>query len=49
VKNEEGHRLLTVNAAPYATGFYHRIGFVDTGKLQMNDGIYFTPMEMSIR
>jgi ribosomal protein S18 acetylase RimI-like enzyme len=49
VKNEEGHRVLTVDAAPYATGFYHRIGFVDTGILQMNDGIYFTPMEMSIR
>jgi GNAT superfamily N-acetyltransferase len=49
VKTEEGRRILTVNAAPYATGFYHRIGFVDTGRLQMNDGIYFTPMEMSIR
>jgi ribosomal protein S18 acetylase RimI-like enzyme len=49
VKTEEGHRILTVNSAPYATGFYHRLGFVDTGLLQMNDGIYFTPMEMSIR
>lgn len=48
VKTEEGHHLLTVNSAPYATGFYHRIGFVDTGKMQMSDGIYFTPMEMSI-
>jgi GNAT superfamily N-acetyltransferase len=49
VKTEEGHRMLTVNAAPYAIGFYHRIGFVDTGRLQMSDGIYYTPMEMSIR
>jgi GNAT superfamily N-acetyltransferase len=49
VKTEEGHRLLTVNSAPYATGFYHRMGFVDTGTLQMNDGIYYTPMEMSIK
>jgi GNAT superfamily N-acetyltransferase len=49
VKNEEGHRILTVNSAPYATEFYHRIGFVDTGMLQINDGIYYTPMEMSIK
>jgi ribosomal protein S18 acetylase RimI-like enzyme len=49
VKTEEGHGSLTVNSAPYAIGFYHRLGFVDTGELQMNDGIYYTPMEMSIK
>jgi predicted GNAT family N-acyltransferase len=49
VKNEEGHRMLTVNAAPYAVGFYHKIGFVDTGTEQLSDGIYYTPMEISIR
>jgi GNAT superfamily N-acetyltransferase len=49
VKNEEGHRILTVNAAPYAVGFYHKLGFVDTGKEQLSDGIYYTPMEISIR
>jgi predicted GNAT family N-acyltransferase len=49
VKNEEGHKMLTVNAAPYAVGFYHKLGFVDTGTEQLSDGIYYTPMEISIR
>lgn len=49
VLREEGHQRITVNAAPYATGFYHRMGFVDTGREQYNDGIRFTPMERSIR
>ena len=48
VLNEEGHRLITVNAAPYATGFYHRVGFIDTDTEQTNDGIRYTPMERSI-
>ncbi len=48
VKNEEGHHAITVNAAPYAVGFYHRIGFVDTDRMQLNDGILYTPMELSI-
>jgi GNAT superfamily N-acetyltransferase len=48
VHNEEGHHMLTVNAAPYATGFYHRIGFVDTGTVQESDGITYTPMVRSI-
>ncbi len=49
VLNEEGHRNITVNAAPYATGFYHRIGFVDTDSEQTSDGIRYTPMERSIK
>lgn len=38
-----GYRL-TVNASPYAVGFYHRVGFVDTNIQQIKDGICFTPM-----
>lgn len=38
-----GYRL-TVNASPYAVGFYHKIGFVDTGTEQTKDGIRYTPM-----
>lgn len=45
---EEGHGSITVNAAPYATGFYHRLGFVDTGAEQASDGIRYTPMQRSI-
>ncbi len=35
---------LTVNASPYAVGFYHKIGFVDTDIEQKKDGIRYTPM-----
>ncbi|MEE0919600.1 MAG: GNAT family N-acetyltransferase [Lachnospiraceae bacterium] len=46
VKQEEGYNFITVNAAPYATGFYHKLGFKDTGKEQINDGITYTPMKL---
>ena len=39
---------LTVNAAPYAVEFYHRIGFRDLGEATTRDGITFTPMKMDI-
>lgn len=45
VRLEEGHDYITVNAAPYAIGFYHHVGFVDTDVEQFNEGIRFTPME----
>ena len=38
-----GYRL-TVYSSPYAVGFYHRIGFVDTNLEQKKDGIRYTPM-----
>ena len=40
--------LLTVNSAPFAIDFYHKIGFKDTGKEQIVDGIKFLPMQLSI-
>jgi GNAT superfamily N-acetyltransferase len=49
VLTEEGHSDITVNSAPYATGFYHRIGFVDTGMEQVSDGIRYTPMKRCIK
>lgn len=45
---EEGITRMTVNAAPYAIGFYHRVGFMDTDMEQENDGIRYTPMEYYI-
>ncbi len=48
VLTEEGHDSITVDAAPYATGFYHRMGFVDTDVEQASDGIRYTPMRRSI-
>ena len=49
VLKEEGHNKLTVNAAPYATGFYHKLGFYDTDKVQTSEGITYTPMELIIQ
>lgn len=37
---------ITVNSSPYAVGFYHNLGFVDTALEQANDGIRYTPMEL---
>ena len=48
VLGEEGHHHITVNAAPYAIGFYHRVGFVDTDVEQVNDGITYTPMKRDL-
>ena len=47
VKNKlkEEYKNITVNAAPYAVGFYHRYGFIDTGLEQEQTGIKYTPME----
>ena len=36
---------ITVHSSPYAVGFYHKYGFVDTDKVQMNSGIIYTPMK----
>ena len=43
-----GIRRVTVNAAPYAVGFYHKLGFRDLGEETMKDGIIFTPMEKEL-
>lgn len=41
---DKGEDHVTVNAAPYGIGFYHKLGFTDTGEEQSADGIRFTPM-----
>ena len=46
IKTEAGLEVLTVNASPYAVGFYHKLGFIDTGLLSEADGITYTPMEL---
>lgn len=38
----------TVNAAPYAVGFYHKYGFYDTGREREQDGVIYTPMRYGI-
>jgi GNAT superfamily N-acetyltransferase len=44
----EGITHVTVNASPYAVGFYHRIGFIDVKEEIEKDGIRFTPMRMEL-
>lgn len=39
---------ITVNAAPYAVKFYHKVGFIDKGLQVTTDGITYTPMELMI-
>lgn len=36
---------MTVNSSPYAVPVYHRLGFADTDKEQVMNGIRFTPMK----
>lgn len=43
---EEGRRRITVDSSPYAVGFYHRVGFTDTGAAQTSQGVTYTPMEL---
>ena len=48
VKTEMGKERITVNASPYGTDFYHRIGFMDLGPMTQKDGIIYTPMEYKL-
>ncbi len=45
---EEGVEKLTVNASPYAVGFYHKKGFKDISGETLADGIRYTPMELEL-
>lgn len=45
VRGTSGCRRLTVNASPYGTAFYHRLGFRDLESERRQNGIIFTPME----
>ena len=48
IKREYQEERITVNAAPYAVGFYHQIGFEDVAPQLSRDGIIYTPMEKKI-
>mgnify|MGYP001056338891 FL=1 len=45
LKEESGCRRVTVFAAPFGIGFYHRMGFADLGPQMAKQGIIYTPME----
>ncbi len=41
---DEGQDMITIDAAPYAVDFYHRLGFGDTASEKRAEGIRYTPM-----
>ncbi len=43
---EKKTESITVNASPYAVGFYQKQGFCKLGEEMTADGIRFTPMKM---
>ena len=46
LKREADVRRVTVNAAPFSIGFYHKLGFTDLQPEQLSSGIRYTPMEL---
>lgn len=46
---EVGKDSTTVNSSPYAVGFYHKLGFVDTDVELTKDGIRYTPMTCTLK
>lgn len=44
VVNNSSADKITVNSSPYAVEVYHHLGFVDTAKEQVTDGMRYTPM-----
>ncbi len=49
LKTELGIHRVTVNAAPFGTGFYRRLGFRDLQPEQTSSGIRYTPMELLLK
>jgi len=45
----EGCVQLTVNAAPYAIGFYEKLGFIKTDDMKTADGITYLPMRCMVK
>lgn len=45
IKSITKEDIITVNSSPYAIEFYHKLGFADTDKEKLIDGIKFTPMK----
>lgn len=48
LKASNTKKFVTVNAAPNATEFYHKLGFFDLSGLTEKDGIIYTSMQRNI-
>ena len=46
---QRGGGSLSVNATPFALDFYHGLGFTDTDKEQVKEGIRFVPMVLLLK
>lgn len=46
IQKELDEFKVTVNASPYAVGFYHKMGFTDMEDEKEEDGIRYTPMSL---
>nr|WP_320025841.1 GNAT family N-acetyltransferase [uncultured Acetobacterium sp.] len=51
LKHQQDGQLfeMTVNSSPYAVAVYRRFGFEATAAEQVNNGIRFVPMRMTVR
>lgn len=45
---QDGYDEITINAFPYAVEIYHHMGFVDTDRESIKDGMRFTPMKRAV-
>lgn len=48
LRDEQGESCMTLKSAPYAVGFYEKLGFKATGPEEHYSGIQVTPMEKSL-
>ena len=48
VLKNNSYDKITVNSSPYAIPVYHKLGFCDTDKEQVINGLRFTPMELKL-
>ena len=46
---EVGVDYMTVDSAPYALGFYHKLGFWDLAPMQEKQGIIYTSMKKNLK
>lgn len=47
VKSNTKNEIITVKSSPYAIKIYKKLGFYETDKEQIKDGIIYTPMQFS--
>ena len=49
VRDRSDTSIITVNSSPFAVPVYQKLGFVQVGEIEYQDGIEFIPMEYACR